>query len=328
MLLEKIRQKAKKAKARIIFPESEDPRILNACKILAEKGIAYPVLIGKNKEILKGLNKESISIVDHLSSPDNKAYAQKLYELRKHKGISYEDAKQLLRQKVYFGMMMLKHGKADALIYGASHPTSETLRPAFQIIKTQKGIKKVSGAFLMEKQDRVFLFADCAVIADPNEQELAETALLSAKSYESLTGNKAKIAMLSYSTNSSSRGPSSEKVRKAVKIAKKMGLNAEGEIQADAALLKEVCEKKFPGSRIMGDANVLIFPCLDAGNIGYKLVERLAKYKAIGPILQGLAMQVNDLSRGCSVDDIVDLAAITAVQSRGIKGGKNNNTCD
>lgn len=326
-LLERITEKARKHPKRVVFPESYDGRVVSACAELSQKGIVRPVLLGKPAEIVREFRNrrlalEGIEIIDPLRSEKRESYAQLLYGLRKHRGMSPAQALALLDNDAYFGTMMLKAGDADALIYGASHPTADTLRPAFQIIKTRQGITNVSGAFLLvsrEEGERVFLFADCAVIENPTAQELAEIAGLSAESFEELTGKKARVAMLSYSTQGSGgHSPSIEKVQEAVKLAQKQGLVVDGEMQADAALVKEVCERKCPGCRFPGDHNVFVFPNLDAGNIAYKLVERLGNFEALGPILQGLARQVNDLSRGCSVKDIVDLAAITAVQSQGI----------
>jgi len=216
-------------------------------------------------------------------------------------------------KRIKEGMILVKDGKANGLITGVSHPSADTLKNAFKIIGTRKDVKKSSGAFLMIIKDKVFLFADCAVIPEPNPIELAEIAKLSKETFEMLTKEKARIAMLSYSTRGSGKGESVDKVREAVKIAMKNGLNVYGEIQADAALVPEICKRKFPGCK--DRANVLIFPNLDAGNIGYKLVERLANAKAIGPILLGLKKPVNDISRGCSVEDIVNLTIITVLQT-------------
>ncbi|MBA3064184.1 phosphate acetyltransferase, partial [Candidatus Woesearchaeota archaeon] len=238
------------------------------------------------------------------------------FELRKNKGVSLDDAKKMLKNELYFGTMMLHCNDADGLIGGASHSTSETVRAAFQIIKTKKDVKKVSGAMIMIKDEKVLLFADCAVIPNPSSDELAEIAMLSIKTFEALFDKKAKAGMLSYSTTGSGNGEDVDRVKKAVKIAKKCGLNVVGEIQADAALIEDVCEKKCPQINCGENINVLVFPSLNSGNISYKLVERLGGLRAIGPILQGLKKPMNDLSRGCSVEDIVDLAAITVVQAQ------------
>jgi len=216
-------------------------------------------------------------------------------------------------ERIKEGMNLVKDGKADGLITGASHPSLDTLKNAFKIIGTRNDVKKASGVFLMILKNKIFLFADCAAIPEPNSNDLAEIAKLSKETFEMLTQEKARIAMLSYSTNGSGKGESVDKVRKAVKIAKKEELEVYGETQADAALIYEVCKRKFPGCK--DRANVLIFPNLDAGNIGYKLVERLANAKAIGPIIQGLNKPINDLSRGCSVEDIVNLTITTVLQA-------------
>lgn len=218
-----------------------------------------------------------------------------------------------INERIKEGLTLVKDGKADGLITGASHPSLDTLKNAFKIIGTRKDVKKASGTFLIILKDKQFLFADCAAIPEPNSTELAEIAKLSKETFEMLTKEKARIAMLSYSTHGSGKGESVDKVRKAVKIAEKNNLEVYGEIQADAALIPEICKRKFPGCK--DRANILIFPNLDAGNIGYKLVERLANAKAIGPILQGLKKPVNDLSRGCSVEDIINLAIITVLQA-------------
>ncbi len=323
-VLDSIITKARKDPKKIVFPEALDERILKASEIILKKGIARVVLLGSVKEILKKidelrLNLKGIEIIDHLKSEKFDLYAEKLFKLRKNKGIILNDAKKMLRNEIYFGAMMLHCNDADGLIGGASHSTADTIRAAFQIIKTRKGVKKVSGAMLMAKDEKVLLFADCAVIPDPSSNELAETAMLSIETFENLFNKKAKAGMLSYSTVGSGNGEDVEKVKKAVNIAKKSGLNVVGEIQADAALIENVCERKCPEINCREKINVLVFPSLNAGNISYKLVERLGNVRAIGPILQGLKKPMNDLSRGCSVQDIVDLAAITVVQAQNIK---------
>ena len=220
-----------------------------------------------------------------------------------------------LEERLKEGVDLLLKDKADGMITGATHSTLSTLKYAFHFIGTKKDVKKSSGAFLMLKGDKAFLFADCAAIVSPTSEELAEIAKLSAETFEFLTGKKARVAMLSYSTKGSGKGESVHRVRKSVEIAKKFGINVEGEMQADSALIKEVCEKKYKNCKFK-EANVLVFPDLNSGNIGYKLVERLGNYKAIGPVMQGLKKPVNDLSRGCSVQDIVNLCAITVLQNQ------------
>ncbi len=320
-VLDSIIKKAGKNPKKIVFPEADDERILRACEIILKKGIAKVILLGDVKKVLKniddlGLNLKNVEIINHLKSEKFDLYAEKLFELRKNKGVSLDDAKKILKNELYFGAMMLHCNDADGLIGGASHSTSETVRAAFQIIKTKKNIKKVSGAIIMIKDEKVLLFADCAVIPNPSSDELAEIAMLSIKTFENLFDKKAKAGMLSYSTTGSGKGEDVDRVRKAVKIAKKSGLNVVGEIQADAALIEDVCERKCPQINCKEKINVLVFPCLNSGNISYKLVERLGGLRAVGPILQGLKKPMNDLSRGCSVQDIVDLTAITVVQAQ------------
>jgi len=320
-VLDSIIKKAGKNPKKIVFPEADDERILRASEIILKEGIAKVILLGDVKKVLKniddlGLNLKNVEIINHLKSEKFDLYAEKLFELRKNKGVSLDDAKKILKNELYFGAMMLHCNDADGLIGGASHSTSETVRAAFQIIKTKKNIKKVSGAIIMIKDEKVLLFADCAVIPNPSSDELAEIAMLSIKTFENLFDKKAKAGMLSYSTTGSGKGEDVDRVRKAVKIAKKSGLNVVGEIQADAALIEDVCERKCPQINCKEKINVLVFPCLNSGNISYKLVERLGGLRAVGPILQGLKKPMNDLSRGCSVQDIVDLTAITVVQAQ------------
>jgi len=320
-VLDSIIKKARKNPKKIVFPEVFDERILKASEIILKQGIAKIILLGNPKGILRKidelkLNLKGVEIIDHLKSKKFDLYAEKLFELRKNKGISLDDAEKMLKNELYFGAMMLHCNDADGLIGGASHSTSDTVRVAFQIIKTKKNVKKVSGAMLMIKDNKVLLFADCAVIPNPNAEDLTEIAMISIETFENLFNKKAKAGMLSYSTTGSGNGEDVEKVKKAVKIAKKFGLNAVGEIQADAALIEDVCERKCPQINCREKINVFVFPCLNSGNISYKLVERLGNVRAIGPILQGLAKPMNDLSRGCSVQDIVDLAAITVVQAQ------------
>jgi phosphate acetyltransferase len=251
-------------------------------------------------------------------------YANDFYELRKSKGITLEKARETIKDNIYFGCMMVKEGYADGLVSGAIHATADLLRPAFQIIKTAPGAKIVSSFFIMEVpnceygENGVFLFADCAVNPSPNAEELASIAVQSANTAKNLLGFEPKVAMLSFSTKGSASHELVDKVRKATEIAKDLmpDVAIDGELQLDAALVKEVAELKAPGSKVAGYANVLIFPDLQAGNIGYKLVQRLAKANAIGPITQGMGAPVNDLSRGCSYRDIVDVIATTAVQAQ------------
>lgn len=320
-VLDNIIKKARKNPKKIVFPEASDERVLKACEIILKQKIAKIILLGNPKDLLRKIDKlklnlRGVKIINHLKSEKFDLYAERLFELRNNKGIGLDDAKKILKNELYFGTIMLHCNDADGLIGGASHSTSETVRTAFQIIKTKKDVKKVSGAMLMIKDEKVLLFADCAVIPNPNAEELAEIAMLSIETFENLFNKKAKAGMLSYSTTGSGKGEDVERVREAVKIAKKSGLNVVGEIQADAALIENVCERKCPEINCKEKINVLVFPSLNAGNISYKLVERLGNVRAVGSILQGLAKPMNDLSRGCSVQDIVDLAAITVVQAQ------------
>jgi len=324
MVLKNIIIKAKKNPKKIVFPEALDERILRASEIVLKKRIAKVILLGNIKKVLKKIDKlklnlKGVEIIDHLKSEKFDLYAGRLFELRKNKGVSLDNAKKMLKNELYFGAMMLHCNDADGLIGGASHSTADTIRAAFQIIKTKNYVKKVSGAMLMIKDEKVLLFADCAVISNPSSEELAEIAMLSIETFENLFNKKARAGMLSYSTIGSGKGEDVNRIKKAVKIALKKELNVVGEIQADAALIKNVCERKCPQINCKEKINVFVFPSLNSGNISYKLVERLGNVRAIGPILQGLKKPMNDLSRGCSVQDIVDLAAITVVQAQNIK---------
>ena len=284
---------------KIIFFENED-RILKAMKRIIDERIAKPIFIGKLPKKYKNI--ETIDIKEHI-----KDYTKRLYKLRKNK-ITLKQAEELIKKREYFSMVHLIYSDADAVIGGASTTTARLLRPALQLLKTKH---KASGAFLMIKGNKKFLFADCAVIPEPDSLDLAWISIDSSKTYKRITGKKPKIALLSYSTKGSAKDGVLDRIRKAVKIAKKMDKNLviDGELQVDSAIIPWIAKKK--GSKIIkGDANVLIFPDLNSGNISYKLVERLAGYKAIGPIIQGLKKNVFDLSRGCSVDDIVYTAKI------------------
>lgn len=321
--LAKIKEKAKCSPKRIVFPESTAERILRAVQIIKYEGFAIPILIGNKDKILTRikeleLNSEGLEFVD----PDNferfEEYAQKFFELRQHKGINLDKAKEILKDYGYFATMMVYMGDADGLIGGTTYSTAQTVLPALQIIKTKEKFHKVSSVFLMIwPDDRLLFFADCAIMIDPDAKDLAEIALDTAQTARKF-GVEPKVAMLSFSTHGSAKHPEVDKVKEATAIVKSRDPNliVEGEIQVDAALVPEVCERKFPGSKLKGDANVLIFPDLNSGNMAYKLVERLAKSKAVGPILQGLKKPVNDLSRGCSVQDIVDVCAITVVEAQ------------
>ncbi len=312
-----------KSQKTILFPET-DEKILRACSEIVKRKIATPMLLGRKDAILELFKKYNITnlseknIVDYLS--DDKSlqdYAKEFIEIRKKDGkkLSLEEAKKSMEQSHFYACMMLVKGLADGMISGINSETKPYL-PAFQIVKTREGISRASGIFLMEKDDKLYFFADCALNIDPTSQELSEIALTSADTAINF-GVKPKVAMLSFSTHDSAKHALVDKVKSATKIVmkKRPELVVDGEIQFDAAIIPEVAKKKCPDSPLAGEANVLIFPDLNSGNIGYKLVQRLARYRAVGPILQGLNKPVNDLSRGASVQDVVELTAITVVQS-------------
>ena len=328
--IESIKQRAKENKKTIILPEPEDQRVLEAASKVVMQGFANIILLGDESKIKEdakkfNINLEGIKIVNPQTSAKSKEYKEKLYELRKHKGLTIEQAEDLIKQPIYFGMMMLKDEEceADGLVSGAAHSTSDTLRPALQILKTAPNTKLVSAFFVMcvpdceYGEDGTFIFGDSGLNQNPTADELSEIAISSSKSFEQLVGAEPKVAMLSYSTYGSAKSELTEKVIEATKLVKEKApnLRADGELQLDAAIIPEIAKSKAPGSEVAGNANVLIFPDLNAGNIGYKLVQRLAKAEAYGPLCQGIAKPVNDLSRGCSADDIVGVVAITAVQS-------------
>jgi len=328
-LLDKIHANAVKLNQRIVLPESHDERTLKAADIAYEQKLANVILIGNKAKILKnaenlGLkNIKHIEIVDYDTYPKIAEYADLMVELRKKKGLKKEEALELLKNPLYLAVLMIKAGDADGEVAGAANATGNVLRPAFQFVKTAPGISVVSGAFLMFVDDKQFgedglmLFADCAVHPNPDAAELAQIAVSTGKTARAIAGIEPKIAMLSFSTKGSAKHEMVDKVVEATKIAKKMApdMEIDGEMQADAAIVTSVGKKKAPDSKIAGDANVLVFPDLQSGNISYKLVQRLAKAEAIGPILQGMAAPINDLSRGCSVSDIVNLIAITSNQA-------------
>ena len=325
-IIDVLKEKAKADKKTIVLPESEDRRTYEAAAKILKEGIANIVLVGTDEDVKKhgeGLDLTGIQVVDPATSDKTAAYIDKLVELRSKKGMTPEQAKEiLLNQYLYYGVMMVKMGDADGMVSGACHSTADTLRPCLQILKTKPGTKLVSAFFLMEVpncefgENGTFVFADCGLNQDPNPEELAAIAASSAESFRSLVGAEPKVAFLSHSTKGRAKHALVDKVVEATKIAREQNpdLKLDGEMQLDAAIVPSVGEAKAPGSEVAGHANVLIFPNLDAGNIGYKLVQRLAKAEAYGPVTQGIAAPVNDLSRGCSADDIVGVVAITAVQ--------------
>ena len=327
--IEEMKAKAKSNIKTIVLPEPNDKRVLEAaCKVTSE-GFANVILVGNKEEANRvanenGMDISSLTIIDPTESEKKEEYANALYELRKEKGMTQEQAKELMNDSTHYAMMMVKLGEVDGLVSGAAHSTADTLRPALQILKTAPNTKLVSAFFVMcvpdckYGEDGVFVFSDCGLNQNPNSDELSEIAISSAKSFKNLVGKEPKVAMLSYSTYGSAKSELVDKVVEATKLVKEKApeLEVDGELQLDAAIIPEIAASKAKGSNIAGMANTLIFPDLNAGNIGYKLVQRLAKAEAYGPLCQGIAKPVNDLSRGCSADDIAGVIAITAVQAQ------------
>lgn len=330
-ILQKMLERAKRNPQRIVLPEGDEPRTLEAANMLLKDKVAKLILIGSKSSIeqmaiQRGYEyiKEA-TIFDPAIEPKMEEYAHLLYELRKSKGMTEEEARQKAMDPLYLGCLMIKNGDADGELAGARGTTADTIRPAFQILKTKPGVKIVSGAFLMftpAKQlgeDGFLIFADCAVNPCPTAEELAQIAISTADTARTIAGIEPRVAMLSFSTKGSAKHELIDKVTEATRIAKSLSpdLLLDGELQADAALIEKVGASKAPGSSVAGRANVLVFPDLQAGNIGYKLVERFSGADAVGPILQGIAAPVNDLSRGCKVQDIVQMVIITANQAMG-----------
>ena len=324
-----IKDRARNEMKTIVLPEASDLRVVTAAATVLKEAYANVVLVGNEENIKKmaeenGLDVSKAIIVDPLKSEKSKEYAENLYELRKAKGMTLEQAEELVKDEVYYGMMMVKMNDADGLVSGAIHSTSDTLRPALQILKTAPGTKLVSAFFLMVVpncefgEDGVFVFGDCGLNENPTAEQLAEIAHSSSESFKQLVGKEAKVAMLSYSTMGSAKSDLTQKVIDATNIVKENypEIKVDGEMQLDAAIVPSVGKSKAPNSEIAGCANTLIFPDLNAGNIGYKLTQRLAKAEAYGPLCQGIARTVNDLSRVCSADDIAGVVAITAVQAQ------------
>ena len=323
-----IKEKARNSIKTIVLPESTDIRVLEAARKVTDEGFAKVVLVGDRKElenVAGNIDISDIKVINPTESEKFEEYANAFYELRKAKGMTLEKAYETLKHNIYFGTMMVKQGDADGLVAGSVCSTADTLRPALQILKTAPGVKLVSSFFIMNVpncelgEEGMFLFSDCGLNVNPNEEELSEIAISSAKSWTKLTGKEPRISMLSHSTmGSAPLTDMTSKVINATKLVKEKmpDLLVDGEMQADASIVPSVGSKKAPDSKVAGKANVLIFPDLNAGNIGYKLVERLAKAEAYGPVTQGIAKPVNDLSRGCKSDDIVGVVAITAVQAQ------------
>jgi phosphate acetyltransferase len=328
--IDKIKERARSDIKTIVLPETTDKRTLIAASHILKEGIANLILVGNEEKILDGagwldIELDGAEIIDPQKTEKLDQYVDLLYEVRKNKGMTPEKAREtLLSDYLTFGVMMVKANDADGMVAGACHATADTLRPALQILKTAPGTKLVSGFFIMDVPDcdmgynGTFLFADCGLNQDPNPEELAAIADTSAKSFKNLVGAKPIIAMLSHSTKGSAKHPLVDKTVEATRIAHEEypNLVIDGELQTDAAIVPMVAKAKAPDSEIGGRANVLIFPNLDAGNIGYKLVQRLGKAEAYGPMLQGLAKPVNDLSRGCTWEDVVGVVALTAVQAQ------------
>ena len=327
--IEEIKLRAKKEIKTIVLPEAEDLRTLKAVDIIAKDEFCNIILIGNEEEIQKNATENNFDVSKaKIINPNNSEYYEEFvnsfYELRKHKGMTEEQARELMKNPVFFGMMMLKTNRADGLVSGACHSTADTLRPSLQILKTAPGTKLVSSFCVLDVpncefgENGVLVFADCGLNQKPNEDELSEIAISTAKSYKQIIEKEPRVAMLSYSTYGSAKAEEVDKVRNATNLVKEKdpSIVVDGEMQFDAAIVPSVAASKAPGSSVAGRANTFVFPDLQAGNIGYKLVERLAKAEAYGPICQGMAKPVNDLSRGCKAEDIVGVVAITCVQAQ------------
>lgn len=325
--LKTITERARLDKKTIVLPESTDMRVLKATEMILKQGFADVVLVGDEDEIksrAEGIDISGATIVNPEKSEKFEDYCNTFYELRKNKGMTIEKAREIMKDPLYWGVMMVKKDEADGMVAGAINSTANTLRPALQILKTAPGVKLVSSFFIMCVPDceyghhGTFLYADSGLVENPSAEELAEIAICSAATFKNLIGAEPKVAMLSYSSYGSAKSELTQKVVDATRIAKERAPQylIDGELQVDAAIIPEIAASKAPGSPLKGEANVLIFPDLNAGNIGYKLTQRLAKAEAYGPITQGIAKPVNDLSRGCSAEDIVGVVAITAVQAQ------------
>lgn len=330
-LIQNIRERAKGTNKKIVLPEGTEERTMRAADIILEEKISEIILLGNEAVIMENAshwnlkNIRKATIIDPVAHSRKQYFAEMLVTIRKNKGLTIEDALALVENPLYLAVLLIKNGDADGEVAGANNSTGDVLRPAFQIVKTQPGFSAVSGAFIMIVPDKnygedgILVFADCAVNPDPTVKELAEIAVASAQTAKNIAGIEPRVAMLSFSTKGSANHEKADKVIEATKLAKIMDptLQIEGELQADAAIVESIGRIKAPGSSIAGRANVLVFPSLESGNIAYKLVQRLAGAEAIGPVLQGMAAPINDLSRGCSVEDIVNLVAITVNQVNG-----------
>lgn len=331
-LMKKIWESAKADKKKIVLPEGNEARTVVAAQKIADEGLAMPILIGNKEEVLKagkeqGVELNGVEIIEPEVSPKLNEYIEAFYELRKNKGMTMEKAEKIVKDPLYFATMMVKLDDADGMVSGAVHTTGDLLRPGLQIIKTAPGVSVVSSFFIMlvpgseYGQQGMLLFSDCAVNPNPTSEQLASIAIATAETAKNLCKMDPKVAMLSFSTMGSADHELVDKVRVATERAKELrpDLDIDGELQLDAAIVPKVASQKAPNSNVAGKANVLVFPDLQAGNIGYKLVQRFANAEAIGPVCQGFAKPINDLSRGCSTEDIVNVVALTAVQAQAIK---------
>ena len=321
-LLVEMKEKAKLRKKCIVLPESHDERVLKAAEILVNENIAEVITIG-NEEKIKldaeklGVNLKGVKIIDPTTSELTEEFAQIFYESRKHKGVTLEEAKETMKKDLFFGAMLVREAKADGSVAGSTASTGDVLKAAFQCVGMPKGISVVSSLFLMIFPNKTYSYADCAVVPNPDAAQLADIAISTADNHKKLTGEEANVAMLSFSTMGSAKHEDIDKVIEATKIAneKRPDLNIEGELQFDAATIESIGKKKAPNSKVAGKANVLVFPTLDAGNIGYKIAQRLGGAEAVGPVVQGLKKPLFDLSRGCSVDDIVNTSVLASLMA-------------
>lgn len=321
-LLSEFKRKAATKGKVLILPESHDRRVLEAAEKISKEGIAHVITIGEEKEVLQrasslGIDVKNVEIISALQSPERESYIEEYFELRKKKGMTMEKAGEIIRTDLFFSAMMMRHGLADCSVAGSTASTADVLKSALQCVGMKQGTSVVSSFFFLLFPDRYYAFSDCSVVPLPTEEQLADIAISTADSYKRLTGQEAVVAMLSFSTKGSARHQLIDKVVSATKIAqtKRPDLCLDGEIQFDAAIIPEIGQKKAPGSPVAGKANVLVFPDLQAGNIGYKIAQRLGGAEAVGPVVQGLNKPCFDLSRGCSVDDIVNTAAIAVLMS-------------